>query len=47
MGRKGEEKGKKKIPKKLWKLWEARCSGFRQVEWVQQWKPGVKVLRNK
>ncbi len=47
MGRKREEKGKKGITRELWQVWEARCSRFRHVEWVRQWKPGVKILKDK
>lgn len=42
-----EEKGKKGIKRELWQLWEARCGRFRRVEWVRQWEPGVKVLKDK
>lgn len=45
--RKLEEKGKKGIKRELWQLWEARCGRFRRVEWVRQWEPEVKVLKDK
>ncbi len=33
------------MPERFWESWRACCNMFQNVTWVQQWEPGVKVLK--